>query len=143
MAMTSFKPIAPRPAPIKTEGCVPWIRRNLFGDWRSILTTVHHHRAGWPVYLPRHRQLGRRCRRSSSPTADACQAARGIGACWGVVTEKYRIIIFGRYPYDEQWRPAARHRRCCSALLVASCIRVFWKTWLAGCGSSCSASSSC
>ncbi|WP_232540259.1 amino acid ABC transporter permease [Azohydromonas aeria] len=42
-----------------------------------------------------------------APDVDACQAARGHGACWGVVAEKHRLILFGRYPFKEQWRPAA------------------------------------
>jgi general L-amino acid transport system permease protein len=37
---------------------------------------------------------------------NACRAARGIGACWAVIPEKYRFILFGTYPYDQQWRPA-------------------------------------
>ena len=32
-----------------------------------------------------------------------CRAAGG--ACWAFVHEKYRLILFGRYPYAEQWRP--------------------------------------
>src|SRR6201987_1009478 len=36
----------------------------------------------------------------------ACRAARGIGACWAVIPEKYRFILFGTYPFDQQWRPA-------------------------------------
>jgi general L-amino acid transport system permease protein len=39
------------------------------------------------------------------PDAAACHALEGSGACWGVVAEKYRVILFGRYPLDEQWRP--------------------------------------
>jgi general L-amino acid transport system permease protein len=39
------------------------------------------------------------------PDAAACHALEGSGACWGVVTEKYRVIFFGRYPVEEQWRP--------------------------------------
>ena len=35
-----------------------------------------------------------------------CRAIRGIGACWAVVPEKYRFILFGTYPFDQQWRPA-------------------------------------
>src|ERR1700745_2322945 len=35
-----------------------------------------------------------------------CRAAHGIGACWAVIPEKYRFILFGTYPYDQQWRPA-------------------------------------
>lgn len=38
------------------------------------------------------------------PDAAACHALEGTGACWGVVAEKYRVIFFGRYPVDEQWR---------------------------------------
>jgi general L-amino acid transport system permease protein len=37
---------------------------------------------------------------------EACRAIRGFGACWAVIPEKYRFILFGTYPYDEQWRPA-------------------------------------
>lgn len=37
--------------------------------------------------------------------AAACHAVAGSGACWGVVAEKYRLILFGRYPLAEQWRP--------------------------------------
>ena len=36
----------------------------------------------------------------------ACRALRGLGACWAVIPEKYRFILFGTYPFDEQWRPA-------------------------------------
>jgi general L-amino acid transport system permease protein len=36
----------------------------------------------------------------------ACRAARGLGACWAVIPEKYRFILFGTYPFDQQWRPA-------------------------------------
>ncbi len=39
------------------------------------------------------------------PDAGACHTANHAGACWGVVAEKYRIVLFGRYPYQEQWRP--------------------------------------
>lgn len=38
--------------------------------------------------------------------SSACRAVRGSGACWAVIPEKYRFILFGTYPFDEQWRPA-------------------------------------
>jgi general L-amino acid transport system permease protein len=38
--------------------------------------------------------------------SSACRAARGLGACWAIIPEKYRFILFGTYPFDEQWRPA-------------------------------------
>jgi general L-amino acid transport system permease protein len=33
-----FQPIAARPSPVRTEGMLPWIRRNLFGDWKNAIT---------------------------------------------------------------------------------------------------------
>ena len=36
---------------------------------------------------------------------DACRAS-SAGACWAVIGEKLRLIIFGLYPYTQQWRPA-------------------------------------
>ena len=62
------------------------------------------------------------------PDTKACRA--GEGACWGFIAEKHRFILFGTYPYEEHWRPAAA-----SAILiglwVCSGIRIFWKWWLA------------
>jgi general L-amino acid transport system permease protein len=39
--------------------------------------------------------------------SSACRAARGLGACWAVIPEKVRFILFGTFPFDQQWRPAA------------------------------------
>jgi general L-amino acid transport system permease protein len=45
----------------------------------------------------------------SVPGSDtsACRAVRGLGACWAVIPEKLRFILFGTYTYEQQWRPAA------------------------------------
>ena len=136
MAMTSspapisdpFKPIAPRPAPVRTEGFVPWVKRNLLADWRSALTTVVL--IGLALYfIPGLSQWGL-AQAVFGADANACQDARGTGACWGVVAEKWRVIIFGRYPFDQQWRPEIATVVMVAAL-VLSCIRYFWKPWLA------------
>ncbi len=39
------------------------------------------------------------------PDLAACEAARGQGACWGVIAEKHRLILWGRYPHEAHWRP--------------------------------------
>lgn len=71
----------------------------------------------------------------SAADADACQ--RTNGACWSVIDARHRIILFGLYPYEEQWRAAAG----CLILIgmiVLSCIPRFWSSfgipgiWLAG-----------
>jgi general L-amino acid transport system permease protein len=64
-----------------------------------------------------------------APSAEACQAARGTGACWGVVSEKYRVILLGRYPFEEHWRPVVATSLMLGGL-VLSCMRAFWKPWL-------------
>lgn len=35
---------------------------------------------------------------------ESCKAAGG--ACWAYLQAKWRLILFGTYTYDEQWRPA-------------------------------------
>src|SRR5262249_38724445 len=37
------------------------------------------------------------------PDSAACRAA--AGACWGVLVEKGRLVLLGRFPPEEQWRP--------------------------------------
>ncbi|MFT3721610.1 amino acid ABC transporter permease [Pseudorhodoferax sp.] len=63
------------------------------------------------------------------PDAEACRAAIG-GACWGVVAEKWRPLLFGRYPYAEQWRPAVAVALLSSAALASAWPRC-WRWWLA------------
>ena len=126
--MDSFQPIAARTAPVNTEGLVPWVRSNLFGNLPSSVTTVLI--ALLLLYWMPGFISWAFINAVAAPNAEACQAARGVGACWGVVTEKYRLIIFGRYPLDQTWRPELA-TLALLALLVASCIRAFWKPWLA------------
>ncbi len=80
-----------------------WLRRNLFSDAFSSATTVALVAAAlwWLPGLIDWLLLQAVFRAD----AGACQAASHAGACWGVVAEKYRIILFGRYPHEEQWRP--------------------------------------
>lgn len=61
--------------------------------------------------------------------ADACRAAEHAGACWGVIAEKLRAILFGRYPYGEQWRPLAA-LLLLAALSGLSMWPRLWGRWL-------------
>ena len=124
----TFRPIPPRPAPVNTEGLLFWLRANLFGNWSSSLATALLLALAiwwlpgvlnWLIF-----------KAVFVPDVAQCNAAREVGACWGVVAEKYRLIIFGRYPYEEQWRPAIA-TLAMVALLVVSCMRAFWRPWLA------------
>lgn len=39
-----------------------------------------------------------------APDIAACEALDHRGACWGVVAEKARFILLGRYPANDAWR---------------------------------------
>lgn len=120
---TVFQPIAARPAPVRTDGFVAWSRANLFADWKTSLATVFI--GSFLIWYGIQALSWGVLRAVWAPTADLCRV-EGVGACWGVVTEKYRLIIFGRYPFEEQWRPLVATVLMLS-LLVVSCIRYFWK----------------
>ena len=44
--------------------------------------------------------------RGTWDAATAEQCARTGGACWAFLRDRWRLILFGAYPYAEQWRPA-------------------------------------
>ncbi|MBK6854415.1 MAG: amino acid ABC transporter permease [Burkholderiales bacterium] len=123
----TFQLIASRPAPGARRGVVEVLRRNLFDGWGNTLATLLVLAVlAWA--LPPLLRWGV-VEAVFRPDNAACRAAAEIGACWGVVAEKGRLIIFGRYPYAEQWRPLL----ACSlliGLLVASCLKPFWRRGL-------------
>ncbi len=55
-----------------------------------------------------------------SPDAAACAAGEHAGACWGVVVEKIRFILLGRYPADALWRPVVASLLVVGTVLLAS-----------------------
>jgi general L-amino acid transport system permease protein len=126
MTAQTFQSIAPRPAPVRTEGLLAWCKFNLFNTWGTSLGTVLVG-AALLYAIPRFLQWA---------VVDAvwvidynvCHDASG--ACWGVVREKFRFILFGRYPFDEHWR-ALICTVMLLALIVVSCTRACWKAWLA------------
>jgi general L-amino acid transport system permease protein len=62
---------------------------------------------------------------------EACRAAAGQGACWAVVAERFRFILFGTYPFAEQWRPAVACLLFVS-LYAASTVQTWWSWRLFG-----------
>lgn len=129
MSVPSFQPIAPRPAPSSAVGPLAWLRSNLFGDLKTASSTlILGGLLLWFVPQFFHWSV---VNAVWAPDVKACRAAEGLGACWGVVAEKYRLIIFGRYPFEQQWRPLVATVLMLT-MLVASCMRPFWKRWLTG-----------
>ena len=68
-------------------------------------------------------------------TAAACRADRS-GACWSFIVDKHRLILFGTYPYEQQWRPLLA-TLLMVATVAASGMRRLWNArlilvWAAG-----------
>jgi general L-amino acid transport system permease protein len=61
-------------------------------------------------------------------TGQACRKA--AGACWSIVYTNFRFIIFGFYPYEQQWRPFLA-MMILFGLLFYSRNRTHWKKPLA------------
>lgn len=98
-----FRPIAPRRPP-PPPGLAARLRESLFSNPLSgTATLLLLALLAWG--LPRLLDWAL-WQAVWAPDPEACQAARGVGACWGVVAEKHRLILFGRYPFEQQWRPA-------------------------------------
>jgi general L-amino acid transport system permease protein len=105
-----------------------WLRANLFSTpFNSVLTVLIVAALAWVLpgtisWLFLDAVWG-------AKPASACEAARGQGACWSVVWDKIRFMLFGTYPFGEQWRPGAAIV-VLTGLIVVSAIRWFWNRWL-------------
>jgi general L-amino acid transport system permease protein len=116
--------LGPPPA---TTGFLGWMRRNLFSNiWNTLLTLG----AGYLLVVivpPMVSWLFLDAVWSEAPP-ETCKAAHG--ACWAFVREKHRVILFGRYPFFEHWRPLLGIALLVTMVLV-SCFRRFWRPWIA------------
>jgi len=91
---------AGRPPPV-AAGPVAWVRANLFGGIASTILTLAA-ASLLAVAIP---PVIRWALIDAVWRADSGRACRGDGACWAFIGEKLRFILFGRFPYAEQWRP--------------------------------------
>jgi general L-amino acid transport system permease protein len=117
----------PRTAPLAQVGLIGWARINLFSGWVSTAVTLAL------AYLVIRWSLGfidwafvNAIWSVPDSQTQACRDLAGTGACWAVITEKHRFILFGTYPYEEHWRPAL----CVLlfiGLYIVSAMRRFWR----------------
>jgi general L-amino acid transport system permease protein len=128
-ALPTPAPSAPRPRPAGGAGPLAWLRANLFSSVGNGITTVLvlavlawivPKALGWLVFDAVW----------GPQPASACDAVRGQGACWAVVWEKMRFMLFGVYPFDQQWRPGLVVV-ILTGLLVVSAFKRFWRPALA------------
>jgi general L-amino acid transport system permease protein len=112
--------------PITQIGVIGWVRNNLFnGVFNSILTAVALVFL-WKVVPPLFRWAF--IDSTWHTTGQACRQA--AGACWSIISMNYRFILFGFYPYEQQWRPFLA-MMILLGLLFYSRDRTHWKKPLA------------
>jgi general L-amino acid transport system permease protein len=112
--------------PVTHIGVIGWATHNLFnGVFNSILTIVTLFFL-WKVVPPLFRWAF--IDSAWHTTGQACRQA--AGACWSVISMNYRFILFGFYPYEQQWRPFLA-MMILFGLLFYSRDRTHWKKPLA------------
>ncbi|NCY25323.1 MAG: amino acid ABC transporter permease [Alphaproteobacteria bacterium] len=133
---TDSLPVAPRLAPALSVGWLGWVRANLFSSWLNSLVTIAlayfivKYAIGFvdwafvnAIWSVPNDAAGR-------PDTSSCRDNKGLGACWAVINEKHRFMLFGTYPYEQHWRPAV----VCVlfvGLFIISAMRRFWRWELA------------
>ncbi|PYB70223.1 MULTISPECIES: amino acid ABC transporter permease [Rhizobium] len=87
--------------PISASGPVQWARRHLFSSIGQTLLTLAvaavSVRVAWFL-------LNWAILDAVWFTTDPQVCRDAAGACWAVIVEKHRPILFGMYPYDQHWR---------------------------------------
>jgi len=96
-------------------------RRFFYGPGASLVTIAAAALLAWAGWLVFDWAV---IRAVAQPDYVACKLP-GRGACWGFVAEKWRLIVFGRYPYEEQWRPALA-TAAVGVMLVVSALPAGW-----------------
>ena len=112
--------------PVINVGVLGWMKNNLFNSYFNTILTILTIYFLWKILPPFINWAfikgvfftsGEQCREID-------------GACWSVITQNIRFIIFGFYPHDQHWRPFAAMLILFS-LLFWSRNRNHWKKSLA------------
>lgn len=121
--------VADERPPVTVVGPIAWVRNNLFNTWYNAVLTIL---VVWLLLqiVPGILSWAVLNAHGFGATSPECRADLD-GACWAFVSEKLRFILFGTFPYDEQWRPLVSIG-VFIALLAASCDRRFWAPWFLG-----------
>ena len=82
-----------------------WLHTRLFSTWSSSLASLGILYLAWMLIPPLIDWAFVRAVWSPE-NASLCRDAIGRSACWAFVADKYRFILFGTFPFDQQWRPA-------------------------------------
>lgn len=110
------------PPPTATTGPIAWVKERLFSSPLNTILTVL---SVWIVLmsLPPFIEWALIKANFTAATSQECRASGG--ACWAFIGQKYRLMLFGLYPYDEQWRPLIA-AIVMIAMIIVSTVQRFW-----------------
>ena len=121
MTQTKLAAVSVAPASVRLSA-IAWARDRLFSSPLNILLTALAvwlllfslpAFIDWAVFKANiHASTGQQCRETG-------------GACWAFIIEKHRLILFGTYPYDEQWRPLIATVLLLGVIILSG-FRRFW-----------------
>ena len=96
----------PQPAPVTTRGLIGWLRHRLFNSWLNVFLTLLSLYLLWLIVPPLLRFLILDAVWDGASRDDclADKIGRPVGACWPFIAAKFRQLIYGFYPWDQQWR---------------------------------------
>ena len=122
---TDPAPIGPGGRPGFADLAIGWPRRHLFSSVPNTLLTLFCLYVLWitvPPFL--HWAV-------IAPvwTGSPAECREAAGACWALIGEKHRFILFGLYPFDEHWRPLLAMAVFIIALVVSTNPQT-WRWWL-------------
>ncbi|SEK13175.1 amino acid ABC transporter permease [Achromobacter sp. NFACC18-2] len=108
-------------------GAWAWMRARLFSSPLNLLITVL---LAWGLLMAVPALVEWAFIKANFDATNAQECRASGGACWAFIIEKHRLILFGTYPFDEQWRPLIA-TVILIAVIVASGMRRFWNGKLA------------
>lgn len=100
----------------------PWLRASFFGSTGSSILTLAL-AVILLVTLPPFVRWA--FLESVWVTGDPKVCREASGACWAVIAEKHRVMLFGTYPYEQQWR-GLLVVAIMVGLISASTVRRWW-----------------
>lgn len=122
--------------PTQNIGPIAWLRKHFFATWYDAVFSVI---LGTLILWSFKALLGWAVFDAIWTVENKEHCGHGAGACWAVIQDRGRLILFGLYPYDEHWRSTLA---CLIVIItmVLSCVPSFWSVrrlpilWIVGFG---------
>lgn len=115
-----------RSPPALESGIILWLRMNLFSSIHNTVLTLF---ALWALFITIPDFISWAFINAVWQTDDPKLCREAAGACWAVVAEKHRVMLFGTFPYEEHWRGVLAITLIVS-MAILSTFKRFWSYWL-------------